>query len=81
MATKSDCLFCKIVNQELPADVVYEDDELLAFNDISPQLVQSFCDHEFLGGVQLAPHVGNVKSLSGSPRAADPGCNCFRFSP
>ena len=37
MATDSDCLFCKIVNQELPADVVYEDDELLAFNDISPQ--------------------------------------------
>ena len=37
MATKSDCLFCKIVNQELPADVVFEDDELLAFNDISPQ--------------------------------------------
>ena len=37
MATKSDCLFCKIVNQELPADVVYEDDELVAFNDISPQ--------------------------------------------
>ena len=37
MATDSDCLFCKIVNQELPADVVFEDDELLAFNDISPQ--------------------------------------------
>lgn len=37
MATESDCLFCKIVNQELPADVVYEDDEILAFNDISPQ--------------------------------------------
>lgn len=32
-----DCLFCKIVNRELPADVVYEDDELLAINDISPQ--------------------------------------------
>ena len=37
MATESDCLFCKIVNQELPADLVYEDDEFLAFNDISPQ--------------------------------------------
>ncbi|MGD8833170.1 MAG: histidine triad nucleotide-binding protein [Pseudomonadales bacterium] len=37
MATNSDCLFCKIVNRELPADIVYEDDELLAFNDISPQ--------------------------------------------
>ena len=35
MAT--DCLFCKIVNRELPADIVYEDDELIAFNDISPQ--------------------------------------------
>ncbi len=34
---ESDCLFCKIVNRELPADVVFEDDELLAFNDISPQ--------------------------------------------
>ena len=32
-----DCLFCKIVNRELPADIVYEDDELVAFNDISPQ--------------------------------------------
>ena len=37
MATDADCLFCKIVNQELPADVVHEDDELLALNDISPQ--------------------------------------------
>ncbi len=37
MATDSECLFCKIVNRELPADVVFEDDELLAFNDISPQ--------------------------------------------
>lgn len=33
----ADCLFCKIVNRELPADIVFEDDELVAFNDISPQ--------------------------------------------
>ena len=33
----SDCLFCKIVNRELPSDIVYEDEEMLAFNDISPQ--------------------------------------------
>ncbi len=32
-----DCIFCKIVNKELPADIVFEDDELIAFNDISPQ--------------------------------------------
>lgn len=33
----ADCLFCKIVNRELPADIVYEDDDFIAFNDISPQ--------------------------------------------
>ena len=32
-----DCLFCKILNEEIPADIVYSDDELLAFNDVSPQ--------------------------------------------
>jgi histidine triad (HIT) family protein len=31
------CLFCKIVAGEIPASKVYEDDRLLAFNDINPQ--------------------------------------------
>jgi histidine triad (HIT) family protein len=33
----TDCLFCKIVNREIPAKVIYEDDRLLAFEDINPQ--------------------------------------------
>jgi len=33
----ADCLFCKIVNREIPGDVVFEDDLLLAFRDINPQ--------------------------------------------
>jgi histidine triad (HIT) family protein len=33
----SDCLFCKIAAGDIPADKVYEDDELIAFRDISPQ--------------------------------------------
>ncbi len=32
----SDCLFCKIVAGKIPAKVVYEDEEILAFNDINP---------------------------------------------
>jgi histidine triad (HIT) family protein len=32
-----DCLFCKIINREIPASIVYEDDRVLAFNDINPQ--------------------------------------------
>ena len=31
-----DCLFCKIIKGEIPSNKVYEDDEILAFNDINP---------------------------------------------
>ena len=33
----ADCLFCKIIHREIPGKIVYEDDELLAFEDINPQ--------------------------------------------
>lgn len=33
----SDDLFLKIINREIPADIVYETDELLAFRDIAPK--------------------------------------------
>ena len=33
----SDCLFCKIANHEIPADIVYEDENFVAFRDINPQ--------------------------------------------
>jgi histidine triad (HIT) family protein len=32
-----DCLFCKIIKREIPASIVYEDDRVVAFNDINPQ--------------------------------------------
>ena len=32
-----DCLFCRIINREIPASIVYEDERVLAFNDINPQ--------------------------------------------
>lgn len=32
-----NCLFCKIVNGEIPSDKVYEDDRVFAFRDINPQ--------------------------------------------
>jgi len=32
-----DTLFTKIINRELPADIVYEDEQCLAFKDINPQ--------------------------------------------
>ena len=32
-----DCIFCKIINREIPAKIVYEDERCLGFNDINPQ--------------------------------------------
>lgn len=31
-----DCLFCKIINREIPADIVYEDEKVLVSKDINP---------------------------------------------
>ena len=33
----SDCIFCKIIAGEIPSTKVYEDEYVLAFNDINPQ--------------------------------------------
>jgi histidine triad (HIT) family protein len=33
----ADCLFCKIIDRKIPADIVFEDQRVLAFTDINPQ--------------------------------------------
>jgi histidine triad (HIT) family protein len=33
----SNCVFCKIIAGEIPTDKLYEDDELIAFSDTTPQ--------------------------------------------
>src|SRR3990170_3595198 len=32
-----DCLFCKIINREITGSIVYEDGQVVAFNDLNPQ--------------------------------------------
>lgn len=32
-----DCLFCKIINRDIPADIIYQDDHVLGFKDVNPQ--------------------------------------------
>lgn len=34
---KKDCVFCKIIQKDIPANIVYEDDDILCFHDISPK--------------------------------------------
>ncbi len=33
----TECIFCRIAAGEIPADIIYEDDEVLAFRDLNPQ--------------------------------------------
>lgn len=33
----SDCIFCKIISKEIPGNIAYEDDRILAFHDLEPQ--------------------------------------------
>ena len=33
----TDAIFAQIINRQIPADIVYEDDECLAFRDVNPQ--------------------------------------------
>ena len=37
MPSADNCLFCRIVDGEIPAKKVHEDDDVVAFNDINPQ--------------------------------------------
>jgi len=38
----TDCLFCKINNGEIPAEILYQDDDVTAFRDISSQAPTHF---------------------------------------
>lgn len=33
----TDCIFCKIASGDIPGDIVYQDDDVLAFRDLNPQ--------------------------------------------
>lgn len=52
-----DCIFCKIIKKEIPASVVYESDNVLAFEDIHPVAPVH---------VIMIPktHIENVKTLT-----------------
>lgn len=60
MSSAADgCLFCRIVAGELPADRLYEDDELLAFRDIAPKA-------PFHGLIVPKTHIATVNDLEPS---------------
>jgi len=51
-----DCLFCKIADKEEEADIIYEDEEFIAFKDIEPKAPEHIL-------VMPKEHVDSVKEL------------------
>ena len=37
MALDSNCIFCKIIEGQIPADIVFRNENVIAFNDLNPQ--------------------------------------------
>ncbi|MBT4349292.1 HIT family protein [bacterium] len=68
-----DCLFCKIINKELPAKIIYEDEKYLAFLDINPITA----GHTLL---ILKDHVDNFTHLS-DQQAADLASMIHKIAP
>ncbi len=67
----SDCLFCKIINREIPGEIILENEHILAFKDINP--VAPF-------HILLIPkvHIANVLELSEHPDAAHIMNECLK---
>ncbi len=52
----ADCLFCKISAKKIPSKIVYEDDDVFAFEDIGPQAPTHIliCPHKHLASLDEA---------------------------
>jgi histidine triad (HIT) family protein len=58
----SDCIFCKIINGEIPSKKIFEDEEILAFHDAAPQAPVHFL-------VIPKKHIRNIMELEGDDAA------------
>lgn len=71
----SDCLFCKIVDGKIPAEVVYRDDQVVAFKDVNPQApvhllvipvkhIEKLTDAQVVDGKMLAAIYTTIQKLA-----------------
>jgi histidine triad (HIT) family protein len=78
MSAAPDCLFCRIVSGEIPADVVHSSDSVLAFRDVTPQapthiLIIPTTHHDNVAEqAQVDPaSVGNLITVAGQIAEAE----------
>lgn len=53
----NDCIFCKIIGGEIPSKKLYEDEEIIAFDDINPKAPVHFL-------VVPKKHIGSISEMS-----------------
>jgi len=51
-----DCIFCKIINKEIPSEIIYEDEDLAIFKDLNPK-----AKHHLL--IVPKKHIDTIKDL------------------
>ncbi len=83
MTYLKDCLFCKIIEGEIPSETIYEDDKVIAFNDINPQAPVHFlvipkdhiksADHITEENRELVGHIFYVASKLAKEKGLDRG--------
>lgn len=64
----TDCIFCKIARREIPAKIVFEDDEALAFEDIRPEAPTHLLvipKRHFASLAEIAPEEEDSRALMG----------------
>jgi histidine triad (HIT) family protein len=73
-----DCIFCKIIKKELPADIVYQDETIIAFNDRHIATLNDLTeDDTLLAGnmLQVARHLAKKAQITQSGYRAVFNCN------
>ncbi len=63
----TDCIFCKIANKEISTNLIYEDDSVVAFNDLAPQAPTHFLvipkkHYSSLNEIDTQEEFGNIFS-------------------
>uniref|UniRef100_A0A4Y0BN34 HIT domain-containing protein n=1 Tax=Anopheles funestus TaxID=62324 RepID=A0A4Y0BN34_ANOFN len=76
-----DTIFDKIIKKEIPADVIYEDEKCIAFNDVSPQAPVHFLvipkqkidklENSTIGQVELLGHLMHIAGQLGKSKAPE----------
>ena len=66
MATEPNCLFCKIVRKEIPANEVLRDEHVVAFHDLNPQAPA----HVLVIPTQHAQHLSEFADTAHADAAA-----------